>query len=463
MAAPGRNLSLARQFLLILPLALACQACGKPAKVILYEDRQQMAQRGVRDIQPPVPPVKPGARSNTITREVIAGPGVQTAYRPAPRPAPKPRSGAIEVSELAPPPGRKPDRVTSADAVTQTQTRAPVPKSSPVRPKTQVAVNAAPSAGTARANAKVAAAKPADAADQYRKIPPDGLHVVTPKQTVYALSRLYGVPVRSLIQLNDMEPPYLLQTGQKVKIPMQRTHVVAAGETVYAISRRYDVSLAELVRLNEIGKPFTIVTGQTLLLPDAQRTAVATAAPETGEVEAAGDADETDEAEEQVATATPPKPKRVVLPPSTNIPQPKGLSRSGFMWPVKGKVISRFGGKGKGLRNDGINIAAPAGAPIRAAQNGVVAYRGNELRGFGNLILIKHDKGYMTAYAHASKILVKRGARVKRGQVIAHVGRTGSVGKHQLHFEIRRGRTPIDPLHYLRRNRAALDDPTPNG
>ncbi len=445
MAFSARNATLARQFMLALPLALACQACGKPAKVVLYEDRQQVAQRGVRDVQAPVPPAKPGARS-TITREVIAGPGARTGY--GTRPAATARSSAIEVSKLPPPPGVKPDLATSAEVAAP----APAAKSAAKPTDVQIATNTAPAASTARAYEKTA-----EVTAQYRKIPPDGIHVVTPKQTVYALSRLYGVPVRSLLVLNKLEPPYLLQTGQKVKIPVQRTHVVAAGETVYAISRRYDVSLTELVRLNEIGKPFTIVTGQTLLLPDEQRTAVATAAPETGngDAEAAGDTDEP-AAEEQVATVTPPAAKRVVLPPSTNIPHPKGLSGSGFLWPVEGKLISRFGGKGKGLRNDGINIAAPAGTPIRAAQNGVVAYRGNELRGFGNLILIKHDKGFMTAYAHASKILVERGARVKRGDVIARVGKTGSVAKHQLHFEIRRGRQPIDPLNYLRRDRADL-------
>jgi murein DD-endopeptidase MepM/ murein hydrolase activator NlpD len=477
MAAAGRNAALARRIMLVLPLALACQACGKPAKVVLYEDRHQIAQRGVRDVQAPVPAPKPGAHT-AVTREVIAGPGaqaqvqaqVQTGARTASR------GSAIEVSSLPPPPGVKPDRATSAEVASSNPTEAP-PAAKPA--EVQIVTNTAPAAGTAKAYAKTA-----DATDQYRKIPPDGIHVVTPKQTVYALSRLYGVPVRSLIQLNKLEPPYLLQTGQKVKIPVQRTHVVAAGETVYAISRRYDVSLTELVRLNEIGKPFTIVTGQTLLLPDEQRTDVATAAPETGkpetgapetgagEMEAVGDADELAKetpsagapaapdppGQEQVASVTPPAAKRVVLPPSTDIPHPKSLSGSGFLWPVNGKVISRFGVKGKGLRNDGINIAAPSGAPIRAAQNGVVAYRGNELRGFGNLILIKHDKGYMTAYAHASKILVERGARVKRGDVIARVGKTGSVGEHQLHFEIRRGRQPIDPLNYLQRDRAELPD-----
>lgn len=463
MAPPGRSTDRsavrARRLMLVLPLALACQACGKPAKVVLYEDRQQIAQRGVRDVQAPVPAPKPGARTG-VTREVIAGPGAVTTSRAAPR------RSAIEVSRLPPPPGVKPDLATSAEVAPSAAAPADAPA------EVQVATNAAPAATTARAYAQTA-----EATAQYRKIPPDGIHVVTPKQTVYALSRLYGVPVRSLIQLNRLEPPYMLQTGQKVKIPVQRTHMVAAGETVYAISRRYDVSLTELVRLNEIGKPFTIVTGQTLLLPDEQRTDVATAAPDAaapdagaGEMEAVGDGDEPSKetpsanppaGQDQVATVTPPEPKRVVLPPSTNIPHPKGLSDSGFLWPVDGKVISRFGVKGKGLRNDGINIAAAAGAPIRAAQNGVVAYRGNELRGFGNLILIKHDKGYMTAYAHASKILVERGARVKRGDVIGRVGRTGSVADHQLHFEIRRGRQPIDPLTYLRRDRAELDGATP--
>jgi len=430
-----------RGITLAVSLALICGACARPARVVLYEQRQQMAQRGVRDVQAPVPRAKPGA-SPGIRREVIA-----TAQPPAPQPIPRPNPrSAIEVSSLPPVPPPRPD----ADAPTTAAAKTPTTATSTDTKAPNAAQVAVIPASPARPMEQTASA-----ANSYRKIPPDGVHVVTPKQTVYALSRLYGVPVRSLLVLNNLQPPYLLNTGQKVKIPIQRTHVVSKGETVYAISRKYDVSLTELVRLNEIGKPPIIVTGQTLLLPDEQRTAVATAAPETPVPEASGDGNEPGD-EETVAVVTPPKPKRVVLPPSTNIPQPKQLSRSGFLWPVSGKVISRFGGKGKGLRNDGINIAAPKGTPIRAAQNGVVAYRGNQLRGFGNLLLIKHDKGYMTAYAHADRILVERGARVTRGQVIARVGSTGSVGTSQLHFEIRRGRQPIDPLHHLRRGRTEI-------
>jgi murein DD-endopeptidase MepM/ murein hydrolase activator NlpD len=103
------------------------------------------------------------------------------------------------------------------------------------------------------------------------------------------------------------------------------------------------------------------------------------------------------------------------------------------------------------LRNDGINIAAREGMPIRAAESGVVAYAGNELQGFGNLLLVRHADDLMTAYAHASKILVKRGELVRRGQVVARVGRTGNVTRPQLHFEVRRRDKPVDPMRYLSR------------
>ena len=126
---------------------------------------------------------------------------------------------------------------------------------------------------------------------------------------------------------------------------------------------------------------------------------------------------------------------------------PRGGER--FLWPVKGQIISGFGPKKGGLNNDGINISAPAGTSVMAADNGVVAYAGNELRGFGNLLLIRHADGWVTAYAHNAKLLVKRGEKVKRGQAIAQIGSTGNVSAPQLHFEIRKGTDPVDPLRYL--------------
>jgi len=120
-----------------------------------------------------------------------------------------------------------------------------------------------------------------------------------------------------------------------------------------------------------------------------------------------------------------------------------------FRWPVRGRVIAAFGPKPNGLQNDGINLAVPEGTPIKAAEDGVVAYAGNELKGYGNLVLVRHANGFVTAYANASDILVKRGENIKRGQVIAHSGQTGNVTSPQLHFEIRKGATPVDPAQYL--------------
>ena len=120
-----------------------------------------------------------------------------------------------------------------------------------------------------------------------------------------------------------------------------------------------------------------------------------------------------------------------------------------FRWPVRGKVITSYGAKTNGKSNDGINVAVPEGTPVKAAEDGVVAYSGNELKGYGNLVLVRHSNGYVTAYAHASELLVKRGDTIKRGQIIAKSGQSGEVGSPQLHFEIRKGSSPVDPLQFL--------------
>ena len=116
---------------------------------------------------------------------------------------------------------------------------------------------------------------------------------------------------------------------------------------------------------------------------------------------------------------------------------------------LKSKVMSRYGNKPGGLKNEGINIAVPEGTSIRAAEGGVVAYAGNELKGYGNLVLIRHPGGYVTAYAHAKELFVKRGDKIERGAVIAKAGQTGSVSSPQLHFEVRKGATALDPNKYL--------------
>ncbi len=132
-----------------------------------------------------------------------------------------------------------------------------------------------------------------------------------------------------------------------------------------------------------------------------------------------------------------------------------GAARSGapgsglFLWPLRGKILSGYGAKDGGLFNDGINIAARRGESVVAAGDGVVVYAGNEIRGFGNLVLIKHANGWMTAYAHNDRLLVRRGERVRRGQTIAKAGSSGGVASPQLHFEVRKGSRAVDPVKYL--------------
>jgi murein DD-endopeptidase MepM/ murein hydrolase activator NlpD len=153
-------------------------------------------------------------------------------------------------------------------------------------------------------------------------------------------------------------------------------------------------------------------------------------------------------AQTQTAQIEPPPPPKPAL---SGDPLPALKPNSPFIWPVDGKVISKFGPAKDNLRNDGINIAAPVGAPVKASAAGTVAYAGNELRGFGNMVLLRHADGWVTAYAHGSSLLVKKGETVKQGQTIARVGSSGNVDAPQLHFELRKGTKAVDPLKVLTR------------
>lgn len=216
---------------------------------------------------------------------------------------------------------------------------------------------------------------------------------------------------------------------------------VRPGDTLSEIAYRHGVTLARLSHLNDISNPNVIYTGQKLRVPINARTGYSGRDPAPRPVA-------------RTASAGSSKPQ---TKPAPAAPRSSGTVRdtqppmgdTRFVWPVQGPILSEFGRTPAGQRNDGINIAAPRGTPVRAAAAGTVTYAGNELKGYGNLILIRHDDGYVTAYAHADKLLVARGARVERGQVIAHAGATGDVKQSQVHFEIRRGIKAIDPRPLL--------------
>ncbi len=260
-----------------------------------------------------------------------------------------------------------------------------------------------------------------------------GAIIVRPGDSLYAIARDQGVALRGLIDTNRLRAPYVIRPGQRLVLPRARYHVVDGEETIYGIARRYDVDMGALVRVNDIAPPYKISRNQRLRLPDRPRSARTAAAPAPRRVRRAPQA---------VARPAPP-------PDIAAVGRPPRRAGTRFLWPLRGKLILRFGRRDSGLHNDGINIAARAGSIIRAAENGVVAYAGNQLQGFGNLILLKHADGWTSAYAHASKMLVRRGQMVRRGQAIARVGRTGNVTRPQLHFELRKGNRAVNPTRYL--------------
>lgn len=257
-------------------------------------------------------------------------------------------------------------------------------------------------------------------------------HTVVPKETVYAISKRFHTSAREIIEQNGLYPPYALSVGQVLFVPDAATYTVVKQDTLYSISRAYDVDMNMLAKENNIKAPYTLSMGQQLRIPSGKTKALSSP--------------------QQPA----PTPKKTALikkdsPQKKATPLPTTPKRTGrFDWPVKGKVISSFGNIGGGKHNDGINISAKRGTPIRAAENGVVAYAGNKLKGFGNLLLIKHSNGFVTAYAHADSLSVKRGQVVKKGQTIGKVGSTGNVKYPQLHFEIRKGTKAINPQTQLK-------------
>jgi murein DD-endopeptidase MepM/ murein hydrolase activator NlpD len=360
-------------------------------------------------------------------------------------------------------------------------------------------------------------------------------YIVAPGDTVAVVSKRTNTPIRTLIDLNGLQPPYRLRGGEKLVLQPRGDYVVAPGDTIETIAQRQGVSPSALIQLNGLTAPYAVAPGQRLVLPserdvpseppisgaqasEVQSTgalaplpsavAPASGAPTTlatapaEPIEPAGSSAKAIEPSATQPAATEPtaieptvpspssdgvsesalpplqpqssqsvepapQPPAVPEPPAAIVPDaspaaepsaaspaevaalPEGASESGFIWPVDGKVVSRFGTTSDGLRNDGINIAAPEGAPVKAAADGVVAYAGNELRGFGNMILIKHADNWVTAYAHNSSLLVKKGDKVRQGQVIARVGSSGNVANSQLHFEIRNGTKAVDPIAKL--------------
>lgn len=310
--------------------------------------------------------------------------------------------------------------------------------------------------------------------------------IVGTSDTLDTLARRYNVTPAAILQANGYKGPRVLSPGQQLIIPPRQTtavaatapamaapasrpvaaasaapsvHVVNRGDTLASIARRNHVSVAELAKVNGVDPQAKLKLGTRLTVPGAKIAAVAPGAQPAAVAGAQPVAAVAPPATRMAAVTTAsPQSARLaqatakVEEPSAEAPV-KAAEATGalptFRWPVRGKVITSYGAKTNGKANDGINLAVPEGTPVKAAEDGVVAYSGNELKGYGNLVLVRHSNGYVTAYAHASELMVKRGDTIKRGQIIAKSGQSGEVGSPQLHFEIRKGSVPVDPLQFL--------------
>lgn len=303
--------------------------------------------------------------------------------------------------------------------------------------------------------------------------------IVGTSDTLEILARRYNVTPAAILQANGYKGPRVLSPGQQLIIPRPSAvaaapamavpasrplavaaaapsvHVVNHGDTLMGIARRNHISAAELARANGLAPGAKLRIGMKLNVPVKDSAAAPIAQPAVAQAAPLSVAPAT-----KVATVAADPHQKARLAQATAVEEAaaaetpvKAAEATGalptFRWPVRGKVITSYGAKTNGKANDGINLAVPEGTPVKAAEDGVVAYSGNELKGYGNLVLIRHSNGYVTAYAHASELLVKRGDTIKRGQVIAKSGQSGEVASPQLHFEIRKGSTPVDPLQFL--------------
>jgi murein DD-endopeptidase MepM/ murein hydrolase activator NlpD len=273
--------------------------------------------------------------------------------------------------------------------------------------------------------------------------------VVANGETLDTISGRYGVPASALLAANGLSSASEVKSGMRIVVPVYHAddHAVASAEKA---ARKRDVADAEPKSAKSKAKD------------KEKASAKADKAAKEAEKSASKDAKESKGA--AVAEAEPSKSSQVKKSaidktPTGNLESGASQSKTPltgaqadaagtepeFRWPARGRIIQGFKAGG----NDGINISVPAGTSVRAAESGTVVYSGDGLKGYGNLVLIKHPNGFVTAYGNNGELDVKRGEQVKRGQVIAKSGDTGNVNSPQLHFELRKGSTPVDPTSYL--------------
>lgn len=338
-----------------------------------------------------------------------AAPVVYRSGAPAPAPAPRP---------AAPPPSRPAAPPASAMA----------PAADPA------AVSSMPSVQEAAGLAPERGMRPGGALKQPRDDPSARLVTVEPGDSLYRLARRHVVNVAALVETNGLTEPYVVKPGQTLSLPAPKIHVVEPGETLYTVSRRFNVETRSLAVMNGLKRPWKVWPGDEIRLPVLAR-----------------DQWLLDHAEAPVAVAATLRApaSSPETPSAAALYAPAAQGPSTFVWPVAGRILRPFGPLQDGQQNDGIDIEARPEEDLVAAADGSVVYAGDELTGYGNLVLVKHGGGWISAYAYAAALLVKEGDKVVQGQPIARAG-AGEAGQPpQVHFELRNGRQPVDPSAHL--------------
>ena len=290
---------------------------------------------------------------------------------------------------------------------------------------------------------------------QARPVSPDaqtiqpGLYVVEPGDTLRAIGDRTGAGSEAIARANALPPPFVIRPGQRLAIPGGRYHLVRAGQTGIAIARAYGVDWSRIVTANDLAEPYTLRVGMRVLVPGAQSssTAAERAAAFRLDIDDIVTGGEPALAANERPARASASPRRV-LSSTQAIAEPTRLT-SGFAWPVHGRIVARFGPGASGEKFNGVKIAVPLGTPILAAADGVVAYAGSGVPTLGGLVIVKHGDSWTTVYGHASQLLVQRGQSVKRGQTVALSGDSGFADRPEVHFEMRKGRTPVDPQREL--------------
>lgn len=249
--------------------------------------------------------------------------------------------------------------------------------------------------------------------------------------TLYDIARRNGLSADLIARENRLRPPYALSPGQSLRLPGPAIYRVRRGNNLYRIGLAHGMTTQEIAALNGLRPPYELMPGQELRVCGPVRDVP------TGPGSGSNSGD-----------WQPPEPGPGPVPPPPPPPPPPPVANASFAWPLDGPVVSRFG-QAQGQLSNGIRIQARMGEPVRAAADGEVVYAGNELAGYGELVLIRHEGRWVTAYGLNSEILVQEGQRVTAGQHIANAGDSGDGNGPALHFEIRRGVTPVDPQRQL--------------